>query len=64
MRDIKRIKKVGSKFEELWFMYPDLRFWQLIQMLDIPEKLKGTDPFYWEDDVWLEILQKTIDKRA
>lgn len=64
MRDPKRIKKVVGKLEELWMIFPDMRFWQMIQILEIPERLSGTDPFFWEDDVWMEIIQNAIDKRC
>lgn len=62
MRDPKRIATMIAKLAHLWYMFPDMRFWQLIQMLDIPKEKEGTDPFYWEDDVWDSIFQKTIDK--
>lgn len=62
MRDPKRIYEVTGKLAELWSLIPDFRFWQMIQMLETPKELDNTDPFFWEDDVWSEIVQKTIDK--
>ena len=62
MRDPKRIDEVTNKLAELWHLIPDFRFWQVIQALNIPENLKNRDPFFWEDEVWLEIFRKTIDK--
>lgn len=51
MRDIKRISDILKEFELLWQEYPDLRFFQLISM--IQKRLPGNfkeDPFYYEDD--------------
>ena len=60
MRDIKRIKKFCDKLEEVWNLFPDLRFWQLIGVFEYPEGM--VDPFYVEEDEWMEILNRTIDK--
>lgn len=62
MRDPKRIYVVTGKLAELWAHVPDYRFWQVIQALKIPEELAKRDPFFWEDDVWLEIIQSNIDR--
>ena len=62
MRDPKRIDKNLAILGELWHKVPDLRFGQLLQILEIPKEKNVTDPFYWEDDVWEEIFQRTLDK--
>lgn len=62
MREIKRIDIITEKLNTLWKQFPDFRFWQLIQMLDIPEEKQNTDPFFWEEDVWAKIIDDTIDK--
>ena len=59
MRDIKRIDLLLEKFEELWKMYPDMRFFQLLGMIDF--NYKG-DLFYLEDDKFIQALANTIEK--
>lgn len=56
MRDPKRIKRVLKLIEELWNLYPDQRFFQLLSnytRLGTRAEKPGTikDPFYYEDDV-------------
>ena len=55
MRDPKRIDKVMEAIRTLWIKNPDLRFFQLIEML--PEKINGKsiDLFFMEDE---EILKR------
>lgn len=54
MRDINRIDPLLSKLGELWKLYPDMRFGQLIiNLLDNP----GKDPWCIEDDVWMEMIE-------
>lgn len=55
MRDPKRIKEVLKEVERIWNIYPDLRFWQLICLLD--NKLPPIPKFYQEDDETLEELK-------
>lgn len=62
MRDPKRIDKALATLGELWHKNPDLRFWQLVQILDIPKEKEGTDPFFWEDTEWQKIFENTLDK--
>ena len=62
MRDKNRIKIILGKLEELWMRFPDMRFWQVIQILEIPKDKEGTDPFFWEDDLWEKIFNDTLKK--
>ncbi len=52
MRDKKRIKPFLKQIETLWNKYPDWRFCQLVINV-----AKVDDPFYVEDDKFLEKLQ-------
>lgn len=53
MRDINRIHPIMKEFEKFWEKNPDLRFWQLISMLQ-----NGNDRFYVEDDVTLKLFKE------
>lgn len=57
-RDPKRIHSLLVKLEEAWKAYPDLRFGQF--MTNFFYKC-GRDPFYIEDDIWMEAIQAYID---
>ena len=59
-RDEKRIEPFLEEFKELWSMYPDLRFGQLISSLS---SRIDKDSFYAEDDVWLEAVRKMKEGR-
>ena len=61
MRDLARIDIFLNKLRELWFKYPDLRFWQLLNILNMPEKYQGRDPFFFEEDEWIEIIDYTLN---
>lgn len=62
MRDPKRIDKMTELINKIWHLYPDMRFWQIINILEFPEELRGKDLFYVEDDVWEEIFKNTLKK--
>lgn len=64
MRDIKRIDVVTAHLEELWKLYPDLRFGQLITLVcDELYKLYGcTDTFLPEDDRWDSAITSLINR--
>lgn len=63
MRKIERIPELTAKIEELWNMFPDLRFWQLVSLIAEDEIFKDLrDPFYLEDDKWLEAVERVIKK--
>ena len=57
MRDMKRIKRIMSMLEQVWYQHPDLRFFQLVEYLrkefNFPD-----NPFYIEDDV----LEKKLEE--
>ena len=53
MRDINRIHPIMKEFEKFWEKNPDLRFWQLISMLQ-----NGNDRIYVEDDVTLKLFKE------
>jgi len=59
-----RIDVITDKLNQLWHLYPDLRFAQILSILELPEELKNTESFYWEDDVWENIINNTISKIA
>lgn len=64
MRDINRIDIITKELNDLWKNYPDLRFFQLINMLEhkIKTKLDINDLFYIEDNKILNELME-IKKR-
>jgi hypothetical protein len=55
-RDPNRIYPIMLKLTELWANNPDLRFWQLLSMLN-PHK---NDLFYTEDDWTLARLEQLL----
>jgi hypothetical protein len=59
MRDKNRIKPFVNKLEELWLLYPDYRFGQIIYLLadDI-----GRDIFFPEEKEWLVHIENEINK--
>ncbi|KFZ25994.1 MAG: hypothetical protein KQ78_01959 [Candidatus Izimaplasma bacterium HR2] len=57
MRDINRMKLFLEKLEEQWKEFPDWRFGQL--MYNFMSTMG--DPFYWEEEVFLEKLEIFID---
>ena len=63
VRDYERIPAFLEKIKELWLFHPDLRFGQLFSILESKLKEKyECDPFYIEDDKWLEIIDMLIDE--
>ena len=57
-RDADRIPTFLNKLEEFWICNPDLRFGQVISIL---EKELNEDSFNAEDDKWFEALNR-LDK--
>ena len=55
MRDIKRIRKFCNQLADIWEMYPDLRFCQLLICSSL---FRGRDPFYIEDEEAIADLEK------
>ena len=58
MRDPERIRPFLAKLEELWNLYPDFRFLQLVTVLSNTE----VDPFYVEDDETLKSILYYLTK--
>ena len=59
MRDPKRIQPILADLETFWSQHPDLRFWQVVEivrarMSDCPD----FDPFYVSDEKTLEVLER------
>lgn len=52
MRDINRIDPFLKELRKIWLKFPDLRFGQLIENLDLHTFL-----YYIEDDDFIEILK-------
>lgn len=58
MRNPERIPIVIKAIEEIWLARPDLRLWQIIEMIDNQyRRLYKADPFYVEDDKWLRVIE-------
>ncbi len=59
MRDVNRIPEFLAKVGEIWIKNcPDWRFGQLIYNFIC----ETGDPFYWEEDKFLEQLEKYFSK--
>ena len=69
MRNPKRIDKFSKRFRFYWYLVgEDLRFWQVFLSLvdDYAELNKietPIDPFYIEDEKWIEAMEYGITKR-
>ena len=62
MRNPERIEKVMNIVERIWKKEPDLRFGQIINVID---SLSDDDVFHLEDDKMIELLkqfEKSLDK--
>lgn len=55
MRDPGRIDRVLNELKQLWLTMPDMRFFQMTSLIE--DGIKGTDPYYVEDDVVLEVIR-------
>lgn len=59
MRDIKRISPFMDKIKGLWQQHQDLRFHQFLTWLLLKaSEIDKSDPFYWEEDKWEQIIEK------
>lgn len=56
MRDVNRIEPLLNKLKELWLLYPDMRFGQLVV------NLLGRDPFYVEDYNTIKIIEGALER--
>lgn len=67
MRPVERIRPILKEVEFFWEKNPDLRFFQMIQLLvdrcwEAEDGDKRFDPFFWEEDKWLKLLEKVNEK--
>ena len=58
MRDIKRIRKFCNQLADIWEMYTDLSFCQLLICYSI---FRGRDPFYIEDEEAIQIIKNNMN---
>lgn len=66
MRDASRIYPLCNKLAEIWTLYPDLRFGQVVACLQqvINEKHGAkVDLFFIEEDEIMEVLNEWLCKR-
>ena len=57
MRDQKRIPVILDKIKEIWELYPDLRFFQLLNAVGFDSR---EDYFFLEDNILLEQLESEL----
>lgn len=67
MRDPERIKPFLQKVEEYWNLEPDLRFGQIVAILENrirPSnlKIKESDLFFSEEDELVKVFNELIDE--
>jgi len=63
-RDPKRIPRILKEIERIWNQYPDLRFYQLMDMLGTYAGYEsGSDKYYVEDTELEEFIKKYKDKK-
>ncbi len=60
MRDKNRIKPFLNKLEELWVNKPDLRFGQIVYLLQ--NEMYTDDIFYPEENEWEKAIDRLINK--
>lgn len=60
MRDPKRIGLFCDRLKAVWAINPDLRFGQLVAML----QSAGGDLFYLEDDTVLQLIEQKIGREV
>ena len=52
-----------DRIKEIWKENQDLRFWQLINVILAKcYELENSDPFFWEEDKWLDLINKAFGK--
>ena len=57
MRNVSRIEPFLEELKAVWEKYPDLRFWQLVCAIASYDQEGPVDPFYWEEEKWLEQIR-------
>jgi len=62
MRDPRRITGTLRIFERLWNRHPDLRFQQIVDLINTEIIFSGKDPHYIEEEKLNEIIIKLINK--
>ena len=61
MRNTNRIFPFTYAFAAFWSeFFPDLRFSQVVSFL---QEHGDGDPFYWEEEKWLEIMENIKKER-
>lgn len=60
MRNPERIDTIVEMIRAVWHELPDYRFWQIINaaLQYMPENKNNTDPFFWEDDIWMDMFMQ------
>lgn len=60
MRNPERIDTIVEMIRDIWYELPDYRFWQIINATFqyMPENKNNTDPFFWEDNIWMEMFMR------
>lgn len=64
MRNSARIPEVLQQLERYWQLMPDLRFGQIIRILEAEVKERRLDSFNIEDEDWQQIIQNLADEEA
>lgn len=63
VRDITRIERVLNLLRAVWHTNPDMRFWQLVEMLEYRYGVKqNRDLFFLEDDEFEKILKDFFEE--
>lgn len=62
MRDINRIDDFCEKLKEIWKCNPDLRFYQVVELLARSIRKTGRDPYYVEDNCWEQAIQERFEE--
>jgi hypothetical protein len=50
-----------AKVTLIWINHPDLRFFQLVELLKTLSGYQGKDPFYFEDTDFEKVLDKELE---
>ncbi len=61
-RDKARIKLITEELRKVWEAHPDLRFCQLMTIVndEVKKECNKEDTFYIEDDVMFDILENLL----
>ena len=62
MRDINRIDPILDELNKYWKTNQDLRFGQLIYLIQSKFDEIGKNLFFSEDDIWLEFFKDLNEK--